>query len=73
MRPDIKRKSPFAKSHSKALASAYALYCDGMLMRDLAAQYGVTVQAISIAFKRAGLSARPRGRRPSIGVISRPN
>lgn len=72
MLPETRPRNPLSKDRSTALEGAYSQYVDGMTMSALAAKYGVTVQAISKAFKKAGFPARPRGSRPLASSIRRP-
>ncbi len=50
------------------VAVAYRQYQDGKTLQQIADEYGVTRQAVGIAFKRAGLQVRPRGCAPRLGA-----
>jgi len=69
----MKAKLGMPEKVSEAHKRAYKEYVDGATMAELAKKYGVTVPAVSKAFKRAGFTARPRGPAARLGTPQHPN
>lgn len=60
--------APSVPRITACVATAYREYVAGKTLEQIATQYGITRQAVGIAFKRAGLQVRPRGCAPRLGA-----